>query len=102
MPRSCSTSSSLVVEALDPGAERVEEGVRRLEEVDGVRAVVHRHDEPRPERAHDRGGGLTADGRAAADRQEEHVDLADRLLLLGAQRGLAEVAEVAEPKPVEA
>jgi hypothetical protein len=62
---------------------------------------VHRHDEPRPQRAHDRGGRLAADRRAAADRKEQHVDLADRPFLLGAQPGLAEVAEVTEAEPVQ-
>src|SRR5882724_7252151 len=31
---------------LDAGAERIEEGIRGIEEVDGVRSVVHRYDEP--------------------------------------------------------
>ncbi len=70
-------------ERFDTGAQRVEEGVRRLEKVDGVCAVVHRHDEPRPERARDRRCRLPANRRSTADRKEEDVDLTDRLLLLG-------------------
>jgi hypothetical protein len=60
---------------------------------------VHRHDETRLQRSHDRGGGLATDGRAAAGRKEEDVDIADRAPLLVAQPGLAEVAEVTDPEP---
>ena len=85
----------------DRRAERVEERIRRVEEVDRRRPVVHRHDEARPERPDDPGSRLAADRRAAARGHEEDVDLADRLLLLGPERRLAEVAEMADSEPVE-
>ncbi len=84
-----------------PARQRRQEGVGRIEEVDGLGAVVHRHDEARPQSAHDCGGALAADGRAVADRQEEDVDLADRRLLLRAERALPEIAEMAHAQPVE-
>ena len=40
------------LEPLDRGAERVEEVVGRLEEVRGLSAVAHRHDDARSDRAH--------------------------------------------------
>ena len=55
----------------------------------------------RPERADERGCRLTTDRRAAADRQDQHVDVPDRLLLRASQLGLAEVAEVSDAQPVE-
>src|SRR5207342_1964604 len=38
---------------LDRSAERLEERIRRVEEVERRGAVVHRHDEPRTQGAHD-------------------------------------------------
>ena len=48
-----------------------------------LRAVVHRHDESRPELMYDRHRGRAADRRPAAHRQEEHIDVAERRSLLG-------------------
>jgi sugar phosphate permease len=62
---------------------------------------VHRDDEARPQLTNDLHALLGADGRPAPDRQEEDVDLAERGELLGAQRPLAEVAEVRDGKPVQ-
>ena len=89
-----------LAELVDAGTEIVEEGIRRIEEVEGVRPVVHRHDEPRPQFAHDGSCPGAAHGRAVPDRKEEHVDLADRSPLLGAQLGLPEVAEVTNAEAV--
>ena len=96
-----STSNSLSPRRSTRRAERLQERVGRLEEVDrppcGSASARRAAGAARARR----GGALAADGRAVADRQEEDVDLADRRLLLGAQRGLAEVAEVAEAQAVE-
>src|SRR6185437_15072899 len=83
------------------GVVQAEEGVRGFEEVDRRRAVVHRHHPARVERPRDLGRLIGTDGRAAADGQEEQVDGADRLALLGPQPRLAEVAEVADADAVE-
>jgi hypothetical protein len=84
------------VRPLDGRAECVEERLGWFKEVDGICSVVHRYDESRLQFARDHSRGGAADCWAAADREEEHVDLADCLALFGAQRGLPEVAEVAE------
>ncbi len=86
---------------LDRGAERVEKRVRRLEETDRLRAVVHREDDPWRNRAHELCRARAVDRRPTADRHEQHIDHGDCLALLGPQRRLAEVAEVAEADPVE-
>ena len=66
-----------------------------------MRAVVHRHDPARAERARDLVGQRGADRRAVADRDEQQVDLAERRGLLAAQDRLAEVAEVRDAHAVE-
>jgi hypothetical protein len=100
VPRNCGIELMLV-DDLDARAECSEECVRRLEEVDGVCPIVHRHDESRPRCAHDRGSRLAADGRTVPDGKEQHVDPEDRPPLLDTQLGLAEVAEVAEAQTGE-
>ena len=82
---------------------RLQEGVDRLEEADALGAVVHRHDELGAEAGGDRGGLLGADGRAAADGDEEQVDLrrAPRACSSRSAR-LAEVAEVRDAQAAEA
>ena len=62
---------------------------------------MHRDDQPRSDRANEIGGRGTPDGGASADRHDQHVDLADRRSLLGPQRRLTEVAEVAEAQAAE-
>ncbi len=102
VPSSGSTSNSLAGQVLHARAERLEERVRRLEEADAPpcgsasarRAAAAAH-------GRSAAAALAADGRPVADRQEQHVDLADRRLLLGPQGGLPEVAEVAEAETVE-
>jgi hypothetical protein len=77
------------------------EGVDGLEEVERRGAVVHEDDEARLALAGDGRRGGAVEPRAAADGEEEHVDLADRLRLGRAQLGLTEVTEVAEAEAVE-
>ncbi len=62
---------------------------------------MHGHDEPRAELAHEGRGRDAADRRPVADGHEEDVDLADRRALLGSERGLPEIAEVADAEAVE-
>jgi hypothetical protein len=50
---------------------------------------VHRHHPLRSEAIHDRCGLFGPDRRAAADRQEQQVDLTDRVGLLVTQCALA-------------
>src|SRR5262249_29186528 len=88
-------------EPLDRSAERAEELVWRLEEVDRRRAVVHRHDEPRIQRTHELCRCGAADRRASPDRDEADVDRADRVALLPAEGVLPEVAEVAHTQAVQ-
>jgi hypothetical protein len=62
---------------------------------------VHRDDPARLHALHDGRGLLGVDRRAAADREEDEIDVADRLGLLVAQGALAEVAEVRDADAVE-
>jgi hypothetical protein len=62
---------------------------------------VRRYDEGRLYRVDDRLGLLGVDRGAAADRDQQQVDLPERLELGIAQRRLAEVAEVGDAQAAE-
>ncbi len=71
-----------------------QKGILRLQKADCRRPVVPGDNPFRMQFAHDGRRGRPVDRGHPADRKEQQVDLADRLPLFRAQRGLTEISEM--------